>query len=219
MAWNEFFECYWPVVFSYARHRGCSEPTAEEIVQDVMLKVFQKRDVFRYDPAAGRFRNWLHRIVNNQIAERRRRPSERIRARGGESRDTSLERAAEEPGPDAAWEEAMDRAVVAALVQVVRRQTNPRDFVAFELTVLRGRDAADVARRIGMSRNMVYKARRRVLDRLRQLAGDYADDGRLCRQVREALESLPAAAVGRSLTGRVARSMQPDRRLSQERGT
>ncbi|NUQ65289.1 MAG: sigma-70 family RNA polymerase sigma factor, partial [Pirellulales bacterium] len=91
---------------------------------------------------------------------------------------------------------------------VVRRQMDPRDFVAFELTVLQDRDPAEVARLLGISRNMVYKARREVLRQLRHLAGSYADDGRLCRQVREALESLPAAAIGRSLSGQLAKTMQ-----------
>jgi RNA polymerase sigma factor (sigma-70 family) len=209
MAWNDFFTCYWPVVFSYARHRGCSEHTAEEIVQEVMLKVFEQRDVFRYDPAQGRFRNWLHRIVNNQVAERRRRPSERVRALGGDSSDAPAERAAEEPGPDAAWDASFDRAVLAALVQVVQRQTNPRDFVAFELTALQDRAPADVARLLGISRNMVYKARREVLQRLRELAGHYADEGCLTAQVREALESLPD---GRSLSGRITKTIDQNRK-------
>jgi RNA polymerase sigma-70 factor (ECF subfamily) len=212
MAWNDFFACYWPVVFSYARHRGCSEHTAEEIVQEVLLKVFEKREVFRYDPAQGRFRNWLHRIVNNQVAEHRRRPSERIRARGGDSSDAPLEQAAD--GPDTEWDASFDRAVMAALVQVVQRQVNPRDFVAFELTVLQDRAPGDVARLLGMSRNMVYKARREVLQRLRQLAGDYADDGRLTDQVRAALESLPDAAIGRSVSRRITKTIEQNRKAT-----
>ena len=84
MAWSEFFGCYWPVVFSYARHRGCSEHTAQEVVQDVMLTVFEKRDVFQYDPAKGRFRNWLHRIVNNRVAEQRRRAADADLPRGAD---------------------------------------------------------------------------------------------------------------------------------------
>jgi len=206
MAWNEFFGCYWPVVFSYARHRGCSEHTAQEIVQDVMLAVFEKRDVFHYDPTRGRFRNWLHRVVNNRVAQRRRRPMERVRAQGGEPSDALIEQADDSLEPDAAWDASFDRAVLAAMIQVLRRETNPRDFVAFELTALHDRSPKDVARVTGMSRNMVYKARRKVLERLRQLAGDYADEGRLCRRVREALESLPAPTIERSITGQIARS-------------
>ena len=212
MAWRTFFECYWPLVFSYARYRGCSEHTAEEIVQDVMLKVFEKREVFHYDPARGRFRNWLHRVVNNQVAEHRRRPSERLRAQGGDTSLTVELQESHEPAPDAAWDESFDRAVLAALVQIVRRQANPRDFVAFELTVLQDRPAGEVARLLGVSRNVVYKARRQLLQRLRQLAGSYADDGQLCRQARQALASLPDAAIGRSLTGRIARTMQQSRK-------
>ena len=45
LAWDEFFERYGRLLFVCARHRGCSEHTAEEIVQEVMLAVFQKRDV------------------------------------------------------------------------------------------------------------------------------------------------------------------------------
>ncbi len=214
MAWDEFFGSYWPVVFSYARHRGCSEHTAQEIVQDVMLTVFEKRDVFHYDPTRGRFRNWLHRVVNNRVAQRRRRPTERVRARGGEPDDALIESADDSLQPDAAWDASFDRAVLAAMVQVLRRETNPRDFVAFELTAVHGHSPKEVARLTGMSRNMVYKARRNLLERLRQLAGDYADEGRLCRQVREALESLPAPTIERSITGQIARTMRRSKSAS-----
>ncbi len=208
MAWDEFFRRYWPVAYAYARHRGCSEHTAEEIVQELMLTVFRQRGVFRYDPARGRFRDWLHRVVRNLVAEQRRRPSDRIRARGGASSSQVVEPESTEPRPDAVWESAFEGALLTALVDFVRHEADPRDFVAFELTVLRERRPGEVARITGMTRNMVYKARRKLLRRLRQLAGDYADEGQLCRQVRQAIESLPEASAERSLTGQVEKTMQ-----------
>jgi len=211
MAWSEFFGSYWPVVFSYARHRGCSEHTAQEVVQDVMLTVFEQRDVFQYDPAKGRFRNWLHRIVNNRVAERRRGPAERVRAQGGDANDALSDCPDDHVEPDAAWEKTFDLAVLAAMVHVVRREMNPRDFVAFELAFLRECSPAKVARLTGMTRNMVYKARRKVMERLCQLVGDYPDEGRLIPQVREALQSLPNGCVERSLTEQVAKTMQRSR--------
>ena len=87
LAWDEFFGRYWPMIHALARYHGCSEHTAEEVVQDVVLKVFENRDVFRYDPQRGRFRDWLAMVIRNQVAEQRRRPSERIRARGDVSSD------------------------------------------------------------------------------------------------------------------------------------
>lgn len=208
MAWREFFGCYGPVVFAYARRRGCSEHTAEEIVQDVMLIVFEKRQVFQYDPARGRFRNWLHRVVNNRVAERRRAPGEQVRTRGGDQSHLLVEPPDGQPAPDAAWDDAFDLAVLAAMVEVVRRETDPRDFVAFELTALHDCPPGEAARLVSMSRNMVYKARRRVIQRLRQLAGGYAEEGRLCCLVRQALQSLPSPAVQRSLTSQIAESME-----------
>ena len=53
LAWDEFFDRYWRLIFASAKRRGCSEHTAEEIVQDVMLAVFENKHVFRYDPAQG----------------------------------------------------------------------------------------------------------------------------------------------------------------------
>lgn len=207
MAWDEFFACYWPTIYRYARHRGVSEHTAEEVVQDVMLTVFEKRDVFCYDPARGRFRDWLRRVVSNSIAQRRRQPSQRVRGAGGESGDGRLEPADGEPPADATWETAFEQALVGALVDAVRRESNPRDFVAFELTMLQGRSPAEVARLTGMTRNMVYKARRKVLARLRELGGGYANDGRLCNEARSAMRSHPGRAVERSLTARIERTM------------
>jgi RNA polymerase sigma-70 factor (ECF subfamily) len=208
MAWDEFFQRYWPLVYACARHRGCSEHTADEIVQEVMLKVFQKRDVFHYDPARGRFRDWLRRVVRSQVAEHRRRPAERVRAPGGDPDASPLDREASEPEPDAAWEAGFEQALLNALLSVVRREINPRDFVAFELTELGGRRPGEAARITGMTRNMIYKARRKVLGRLKQLAGSYASDGRLRRQAKSALRSLPEARVERSLSRCVEKTMR-----------
>jgi len=208
LAWDEFFGRYWSLVFGYARHRGCSDYTAEEIVQEVMLKVFEEKDVFQYDPRRGRFRDWLAAVVRNKVAEHRRRPSERVRAPGGDSPLRGVEPEADEPQPDAAWERAFEDTLLAALLDAARREVNPRDFLAFELLAIEGLSGAEVARITGLSRNAAYKARRRVLKRLRQLGGTYADNGQLTERIKQALSSRPGPAVQRSLTTRMERTMR-----------
>jgi RNA polymerase sigma-70 factor (ECF subfamily) len=204
LAWDEFFGRYWPVVYRYARAQGCAEHTAEEIVQDVMLKVFRHRDTFLHDGCQGRFRAWLGQVVRNQVAEYRRRPSARIRASGGE--DLPLDPESDEPAADEAWEQAFEGGLLLVLLDVVRHETEPQDYLAFELVSINGLAPEEAARITGLSRNAVYKARRRLLARLRELAGPY-EEGRLHQRVREALAACPAAARQRSLTRRVEESL------------
>ena len=208
LAWDEFFDRYWPLIYSFARYRGCSDHTAEEVVQDVMLKVFQQRDVFQYDPTRGRFRDWLGTVVRNQVAEFRRRPSDRVRGQGGNGDTTPPEPGKQHNDPQSAWEAAFERSLLVILLDVVRREMNPRTYLAFELFVLEDLPVAEVAQSTGVTRSAVYKTRRRVFKRLRELAGTYNDDGQLCESIRQALESLPDPKVERSLTARVAQSMQ-----------
>ena len=211
MAWEEFFQRYWRLIHTAARGRGCREHTAEEIVQEMMLTVFKQRDVFRYDPQRGRFRDWLHMVVRNAVAEHQRAPSQRVRARGGDAEDPFPEPADDGPAddgpPDAAWEAAFEESMLAALLDVVRREVTPETYQAFELATLDELSGRQVAKLTGLSRNAVYLARKRVLKRLRELGAGYREEGQLDQRVRRALESLPEAAVERSLTNRVAETM------------
>ena len=207
LAWEEFFDHYWPTIYAFARRRGCSEHTAEGIVQDVMLVVFEHRDVYQYDPTRGRFRDWLGTVVRNKVAEHRRRPANRVRGAGGGQEDRGQEEPAEQEGLDSAWEAAFESGLLLALLDVVRRETNARTYLAFELVTFENLSGAEAGRLSGLSRNAVYKASKRVLDRLVQLGAPYREEGRLTDRIKEALQQRPPAAVRRSVTMQVRKTM------------
>ncbi len=207
LAWDEFFAYYWPTIYGFARHRGCSEHTAEEIVQDVMLKVFQQRDVYQYDPTRGRFRDWLGTVVRNNVAEHRRRPANRLRGAGGEVNVAEFDAADNRQEVDAAWEEAFENSLLLALLNAVRREMSARTYLAFELVALEGLSGGAASRMVGLSRNAVYKAHKRVLERLVELGAPYRQDGRLSRRIKDALEQAAPPAVQRSLTERIQKTM------------
>jgi len=208
VAWDEFFQRYWRLIYAFARHRGCSHETAEDVVQDVLLEVFEHKDVFQYDPQRGRFRDWLGILVRNRVVDRRRRASERDRARGGDSGSGRVEIEDDGAPPDAAWESEFEQALLMVLLDVVRREADPRDYLAFELLTLGELPGAAVADITGLSRNAAYKARRRVLERLLELGEPYREDGRLGDRVRQALRSLPDAAIERKVTTRIERTLR-----------
>lgn len=208
LAWDEFFGRYGRLIYAFARHRGCSDHTAEEVVQDVLLKVFEQKDIFQYDPKRGRFRDWLGTVVRNQVAEYRRRPAQRIRAEGGSSGNALAHAEGETHQPDAFWEATFEEALMGVLLDVVRREMNPRDYLAFELLTLGQLPGAEVARITGLTRNAAYKARKRAIDRLSELGQSYRDEGQIDDRIKQALQSLPSAAVQRSLATRIEQTMR-----------
>lgn len=207
LAWDEFFAYYWPTIYAFARHRGCSEHTSEEIVQNVMLKVFQQRDVYQYDPAQGRFRDWLGTVVRNNVAEHRRRPANRLRGMGGDSSVAQLEPADDQQDAAAAWDMAFENTLLLALLNAVRREMCARTYLAFELVGLQELSGSQAAQMTGLSRNAVYKAYKRVLERLVELGAPYRHDGRLTQRIKEALEQVAPPTVQRSLTERIQKTM------------
>ncbi|MCL4206560.1 MAG: sigma-70 family RNA polymerase sigma factor [Pirellulaceae bacterium] len=206
MAWDEFFGRYWRLIHRFARLRGCSEHTAEEIVQEAMVAVFRQRDVFRYDPQRGRFRDWLLTIVRNLIAKHRRQPAARLHTLANDA-PALADLEAGEAEPDAAWEAAFEETLLATLLDTVRREVAPETYQAFELLVLYERSGREVARVTGLSRNAAYLARKRVLARLRELGADYRDHGRLDERLRQAMNTMPAWFAERSVSERVERRL------------
>ena len=64
----------------------------------------------------------------------------------------------------------------------------------------------------GLTPNVVYKARRKVLRRLKELGEPYGEDGSLTDGVKAALAQRPPGQVQRSLTDRIERTMASRRR-------
>ena len=83
----------------------------------------------------------------------------------------------------------------------------PATYQAFELVALEGVSAAEAAKLTGLSRNAVYLARKRVVERLQELGESYRSEGRLLDHVKRALASAPSAHVERSLTSWMEQSM------------
>jgi len=208
LSWEDFFARYWPLIYGSAKYHGCSDNTAEEVVQDVMLVVFEQKDVFQYDPERGRFRDWLGTVVRNKVAQYRRSPAQRVRPIGLEE-DPAMDRIpSQDLSPDAAWEEAYENALLAVLLDTVRRETNPKTYLAFELSALGELSGKQVSEITGMSRNAVYKSHKRVIKRLTELGASYRDHGQLNQQVKEALRLRPPATVERTVYERIEKTMQ-----------
>lgn len=171
-AWRVFVDRYTPLVYGYCRQRGLQEADARDVTQNVFLAVSRAMRSFTYDRTRGRFRSWLGTITCREI---RRYLSwvNRLRHAAGELHPAMAEL-------DGELESHWDTEFAAYLFRRAAQQVRPAfaDDVwrAFELTWMQDEAPADVARQLHRPVAWVYKAKFRVLKRLRSEVKVLADD-------------------------------------------
>ncbi len=165
-AWGHYVERYRPLIVAYARRAGLSEHDAEDAAQATLLTFSHGLREDRYDRERGRLRSWLYGIAVNKVREARRARREL------QACDTAAQAALELDAPDpnqAAWDAEWHAAVVSQCLAEVSAEVEPSTLRAFELCVREGLPAQQVADALGMTRDAVYAAKRRVLRRIREL--------------------------------------------------
>src|SRR6516164_1369001 len=63
-AWNEFVELYGRKIYGWCRQWGLQEADAEDVTQDVLLRLASKLRAFAYDPSRS-FRGWLRTLTHH----------------------------------------------------------------------------------------------------------------------------------------------------------
>lgn len=74
-------EMYWPPLYAYLLRKGHSPDDAQDLVQGFFTHLLEKALIDRADPARGRFRNYLLKVLENWLASENRKS--RAQKRGG----------------------------------------------------------------------------------------------------------------------------------------
>jgi RNA polymerase sigma-70 factor (ECF subfamily) len=159
-AWREFDRRYQGLIVRYCLRRGLQIVDAEDVRQSVMIGLSRSLKGFRYDPARGRFRFYLGRVVGNAVS--RFEQTRRHEASFADLSQTEDPRAPE----DGQWIEEWRTHHLRLALDTVRQTVEPTSIAAFE-QLLDGREPAEVARDLGMTEAAVHKIKQRMRDRLR----------------------------------------------------
>jgi RNA polymerase sigma factor (sigma-70 family) len=168
-AWREFVDLYGPLVYGYARKQGLQDADAADLGQEVLTAVAGAVGRLEYDPQRGAFRNWLFKVVWRKLANWRAARGNRARGSGDADTQRLLEQCPVPEGEEAGWEAEWQKRVFAWACTQVRPTVSDVTWQAFCRTALDGRRGKQVAADLGLTVAAVYRARSRVLARLKEL--------------------------------------------------
>ncbi len=167
-AWSEFVGLYGPLIFGYARKQGLQDADAADLSQDVLAAVAGCVARLEYDPSRGAFRNWLFTLVRRKLSNRWR--AQRTRPDGSQavSSPQFLEQCPA-PTTEPEWEAEWERRLFEWACEQARRDVTDATWQAFWRTAIEDQPGKQVAADLGLSIAAVYRARSRVLVRLKEL--------------------------------------------------
>src|SRR5262245_39982389 len=165
-AWKTFVDLYTPLVYRFCRHRSLQDADARDITQQVLAIVHRAIARFEYNRERGRFRNWLGAVTAHEILryQRKERRSGKGMGQGYGDDLAALASATVDP----TWVEEFNSYIFQLALDRIRAEFENDIWQAFELTWLKDEKPKDAAEKVGKPSAWVYKARYKVMERLRK---------------------------------------------------
>jgi RNA polymerase sigma factor (sigma-70 family) len=166
LAWQLFVERYQPRIRRWCVTWGLQDSDADDVAQDVLVKLFAALRKFQYDPSKS-FRAWLKTVTQHAwidfVAARRREPGQTV----GKI-DTIADSAEAQSDLERQLEDAFDRELLEVAMHRVKGRTKPAQWEAFHLTAIEGLSGADAAHKLGIAVGHVFVAKHRVQKMLQE---------------------------------------------------
>jgi RNA polymerase sigma-70 factor (ECF subfamily) len=160
-AWDEFVRRYGPLFLAWCRQWGLQAADADDVSQNVLLKLAHHLRRFEYDPGR-RFRGLLRTMAHNACKDYLDAKRRAVPASADTGVHAVLESAAARNDLAARLEEAFDLERLELAQGRVRQRVEPHTWEAFRLTALEGKSGAEAAALLGLPVGTVFKAKSKV---------------------------------------------------------
>lgn len=167
-ALEKIHRTYQPRVIAWCRDKGLNTADCEDASQTVFMKMIKGIHRFARTNRNQSLGAWLRRVAHRTTTDIHR---ERGRKKIEYWADVEMALAAHQDHETSisssssfAWSYRVNHAI-----EKVKRECESRTWQAFEEVVINGRQPNDVAADLGVERNVVYLAKSRTLQRLREL--------------------------------------------------
>jgi RNA polymerase sigma factor (sigma-70 family) len=175
-SWGEFYQFYEPLLMRYVRSLGLKDQAANDLVQDIFIRLLTTISSFRLYNKRGRFRSYLWKLTYSALVDQARRVKVRRRAEQEwvhrfQEADESESRKLHEELEKIHRERILEKAVAC-----VRSTTSSTAWKCFDQRLLRHRPASATATELGISANTVYIYASRVLKAVRKECAALAEE-------------------------------------------
>jgi RNA polymerase sigma-70 factor (ECF subfamily) len=164
-AWARFAERYGRRIYAWCRGWNLQESDAEDITQNVLLKLAEKMRTFEYDPSRS-FRAWLKTVTRHAWIDYSSARS--AVAAGGSQAFELLQKAEAREDLVQRLDAEFDQELLEEAMARVRTRVVPRTWDAFERTALRGESGAEAGQALGMKVATVFVAKSKVQKMLQE---------------------------------------------------
>jgi RNA polymerase sigma-70 factor (ECF subfamily) len=166
-AWGRFVDHYAPKIYGWCRKRGLQDADAEDVAQNVLLKLADKMRTFVYD-AQGSFRAWLKTLTQHACSDYLKARQRRAAGSGDSVIIGLLENVEARQDLEKRLGEAFDLELMDEAARRVRQRVAAHTWEAFQLTAVEGWTGAAAAAKLGMKVATVFAAKCDVQKMLRQ---------------------------------------------------
>jgi RNA polymerase sigma-70 factor (ECF subfamily) len=171
VSWKEFYDRYSSAILTISGRFGLNPTEADEVRQNVMLKIFQNKLIFSYNDERARFRTYFNRIVRSCIVDYFRKKKAR-------EPETALENLPDQPAPDDAvnseeiFEEEWRKQCLIDALDILKEHVEPRTFLAFHMTAFQQKKVREVAGFLQMNASQVYLSKSRCIAKLQNIISE-----------------------------------------------
>lgn len=165
-AWARFADRYGRKIYAWCRHWNLQESDAEDISQNVLLKLAEKMRTFEYDPSRS-FRAWLKTVTRHTWIDYSSARNAAVAA-GGSQAFELLQKAEAREDLVQRLDAEFDQELLEEAMARVRTRVVPRTWEAFERTALRGESGAEAGQALGMKVATVFVAKSKVQKMLQE---------------------------------------------------
>jgi RNA polymerase sigma-70 factor (ECF subfamily) len=163
-AWKAFCDCYMPRLIAWCQNKGLQRADAEDVAQEVLMRVVKYMQTFVYDPKRN-FSGWLRAVWHSAWADYLRSLPPGGQGTGDSTVGELLHNI---PGGDLTQEleEEFQREVLEEALARVQPRVSSRDWKIFYDLVFDGKSGTEVAEEHGLKVPAVLMVRLRVQNKV-----------------------------------------------------